>query len=169
MNGLAEVLCSGLSAHPESASSVLMLLYSSCCFPGLTDNCEQHYLSKRAKTEKNCVIFLHVAAEQHAKVRTQTFCLSLLIPIVRERPGWKNRIQWRLIESAETCVHWSCQGAGLWDQPSQWETTKGGIPQYPTKALSLEGPSWCMEMQAVQKNQLRPSKRSVNWRENQKV
>lgn len=68
-----------------------------------------------------------------------------------------------LIELAETRVHWSWQGAGLWDQPTQWEAAERGIPQYPTKALSLEGPSCCMEMQAVQKNQLGPSKLSVNW------
>lgn len=39
MNGSAEVLHSGLGAHPEGASSVLMLLYSRRCFPGLKDNC----------------------------------------------------------------------------------------------------------------------------------
>lgn len=38
MNGLAEVLHSGLGAHPEGASCLLMLLYSSRCFPGLKDN-----------------------------------------------------------------------------------------------------------------------------------
>lgn len=63
---------------------------------------------------------------------------------------------------AEMCVHWSCQGARLWDQPTWWEAAERGIPQYAIKALSLKGLSCCMEMQAVKKNQLRPSKRSLN-------
>lgn len=34
------------------------------------------------------MIFLHVKAGQPAKIGTQTFCLSLLVPIARERTSW---------------------------------------------------------------------------------
>lgn len=64
-------------------------------------------------------------------------------------------------KSWQECVHWKCQGAGLWDQITQQDAADSGIPQYPAKSLSLEGPSCRMEMQAVQKNQLGPSKQSV--------
>lgn len=67
-----------------------------------------------------------------------------------------------LIELAETCALElaGCRAVG---PTSQWEAAERGIPQYPTKALSLEGSFCCMEMQAVQQNQLRPPKLSVNW------
>lgn len=67
-----------------------------------------------------------------------------------------------LIETAEMCALElaGCRAVGPTNPVGSCR--ERGIPQYPTKALSLEGPSCCMEMQAVQKNQLRPSKLSVN-------
>lgn len=117
----------------------------SCCFIQVTASQAWKItvwvalLKQEGKDWKNSGIFLHVKAEQHAKIGTQTICFSLLIPIVRERTSWVE-VQ-DLVEankSWQKCVQWKCQGAGLWDQPTQQDAADTGVPSTQQNPWALE-------------------------------